>query len=62
MKMYIDSGYIVCDPADYHRYMLIAYNAEADKVFIFRRAEMRDSDFTPATPEKDVAAEAAGGE
>ena len=46
-KYHIDSGYIVPDPSDPHRFMLIAYIAKTDSVIIFRRAEMTEGDYSP---------------
>ncbi len=66
MKIQIDSGYLVEDPADSHRYMLIAYNAAADRVYVFRRGEISDGplDDPENQPEaaEEQAAEAKGGE
>jgi len=42
MKLRIDSGYIMPDPSDMHRFMLVAYFAELDEVIVFRRAEMNE--------------------
>ncbi len=39
MKLQIDSGYLVPDPADPHRWMLIAYVEDHDMVYVFRRCE-----------------------
>ena len=44
MKYQINSGYVVPDPADPHRFMLIGYNAASDSVIILRRAEMTESE------------------
>lgn len=40
MKIKVNSGYIVEDPADSRRCMLIAYNAASDHVYVFRRGEI----------------------
>lgn len=45
MEIKIDSGYIVEDPADLRRVMLIVYNAEEDSVRVFRRIEVKREDY-----------------
>ena len=66
MKIKVNSGYIVEDPADSRRCMLIAYNAASDHVYVFRRGEIvfLDLDDPENQPEaaEEEAAEAKGGE
>lgn len=43
IQIQIDHGYIVEDPADPHRYMIITYTAATDAVRTFRRCTMTDN-------------------
>ena len=42
LQIRIDFGWMVVDPADPHRRLLITYNAEEDSVRVFRRCEEVD--------------------
>ena len=37
--MHVDSGYILPDPADDHRWMAVLYDQETDTVIVLRRCE-----------------------
>ncbi|KKL59120.1 hypothetical protein LCGC14_2218550 [marine sediment metagenome] len=49
LQIRIDSGWMVADPADPHRWLLITYTVSEDCVRVFRRCEELDKAATEPT-------------